>query len=476
MAIIKKYIPLIFFLLIFLPFSYAVSFTTEVTPIKDRIQIDEFAKFKLTIKNTLSQKDEYRIYTIDFPIWDVRTEPIVNPITLELEPKEEGSVELIADPLKVKDIGTDAVNVNVRSKVTDEVVTVNLKVTVTSTDRLVEGYIPTVLTSIDIPDAVDPRKEIPIKIVLNNQNVLDYPELLIRIDSNLIKDTITTKLGPKEEKTLELAKNIDALTKPQKDNIVIAIFKDGKSIINPVIKPIEVIAYSTQELVSEEKKFLRTKNSYRLVSNNNDYKNALKVETSLFESIFSSTSPKANIVRENGKRYFIWDAKLENNAMGVSVSRNFIPLFVVLMLLVAVVMIYYRLRSPLLITKEANSIVRSEGGISEMTIVLRIKNRSQSKTKGIEITDAIPALVSVGSDVPIGSLQPNKVLVHEKHGTTIVKWSIDNLDVSEERVLSYKIKSKLLILGSITLPVTKGVFWYNNKLFTCTSNILNVEN
>ena len=121
------------------------------------------------------------------------------------------------------------------------------------------------------------------------------------------------------------------------------------------------------------------------------------------------------------------------------------------------------LRSPLLIIKEASNIIKKDNGISEMTVILHIRNRGQNKIKDIELTDFIPALVSVGGDVPIGSLQPNKVLKHEKKGTTIVKWTIDTLDASEERVLSYRIKSKLSILGSFSLPVANAAFKSNNK-------------
>ena len=100
---------------------------------------DEFAAFQLDIKNNLDKKDEYRIYTLDFPTWDVRTEPIVNPITLELGPREEGSVELVVDPLKIRDIGTYQVNVNVRSKLTNKVVSVPMKVTILSTESLLSS-------------------------------------------------------------------------------------------------------------------------------------------------------------------------------------------------------------------------------------------------------------------------------------------------------------------------------------------------
>jgi len=459
----------------FISIVHAANFEVEVVPVNDRIVIDETATFQLNIKNNLANTDEYRIYTLDFPTWDVRTEPLVNPITLIVRSRSEGSIEIIVDPLKIRDIGTYAVNVNVRSKVTDDFVSVPLKVTILSTEPLIGGYVPTIVTGVDIPEKIDPREEIPIKISLNNQNILDYPDLTIKLESNLINDEIHTKLGPKEEKTLDLTANLDPLTEPQEDRLVVAIFKDDRSIINPIARQIEVIEYYEQELVSQEKKFLRTISHYNFVSNNKGYEGKFKVETTMLGSIFSSTNPKTDIVKENGKRYFVADIALENNIMQVTVTKNFIPLFVAIVLLIVLAISYYMLRSPLHITKEASSISRSEGGISEMTVILRLRNRGQNKIMEIEVTEFIPALVSVEKEVPIGSLEPAKVLRHEKKESTVIKWAVDHLDVSEERVLSYKIKSKLSILGSFSLPATKARFKYDDKVLTSMSNRLSVS-
>jgi len=52
---------------------------------------------------------------------------------------------------------------------------------------------------------------------------------------------------------------------------------------------------------------------------------------------------------------------------------------------------------------------------------------------------------------------------------------VDNLDASEERVLSYRIKSRLSILGSFSLPATKAAFKSNDKPMTSSSNGLSVS-
>ena len=256
---------------------------------------------------------------------------------------------------------------------------------------------------------------------------------------------------------------------------MVSVFKGDVSIINPIVRKVEIVEYGEQELVDEKKRLLTTKRYYEFVSNNPDFEGQIKVETSLLGSIFSSEKPNAKIITEDGKRFFVWDVALENNRMQVTVSKNFVPLFAVIVLLIVVIALYYSLRAPLSIRKEVVSSVKRHGGIVEMSVVLHIKNRGQGKINDVEIAETIPSIVSVGREVSIGSLQPSKILRHEKKGTTIVKWYIDHIDVSEERVLSYKIKSELSILGSFSLPAATAVFKYNRKTYTTVSNRLSVD-
>jgi len=476
MDFLKRFIALIVVFSVYISIANAASFEATIVPIEDRIVIDEFAKFRIDISNNLKEtKDEYRIYTLDFPIWDVRTEPILNPITLELGPGKEGSVEIVVDPLKIKDIGTYQVNVNVRSRATSDVISVPLKVTILSTSLLIGGYVPTVITGIDVPERIDPRNDIPIKISLNNQNIIDYPELTIKLESNLIKETISAKLGPKEDKLLSYTATLDPLTYPQEDKLVVALLFNNKSIINPIVRRINIIDYAEPELINEDKNFLISKSRYNFVSNKEGYEGIFKLETTLFDSIFSSTHPKSRIATENGKRYFVFDVKLENNSMEVTVTKNFIPLLAAIILVITAVIGYYALRSPLIMLKEVSNIIKSEGGVSAMTIVLHIRNRGQNKLNEIEVNDYVHGLVSIGGDVPIGALQPTKILKHEKKGTTMVRWVIDGLEPSEERVLAYRIKSKLSILGSFSLQGAKASFKSNGKFFTSSSNRASVS-
>src|SRR3972149_3802309 len=113
-------------LVLYASLANAELFDISVEPIKDKISIDELAKFKLTIKNNIKDADQYRIYSPDFPIWDVRTDPNANPITLDVQPGKDGSVDLVVDPLKIRDIGTYGVVINIRSEATNQLRSIQL--------------------------------------------------------------------------------------------------------------------------------------------------------------------------------------------------------------------------------------------------------------------------------------------------------------------------------------------------------------
>ena len=52
--------------------------------------------------------------------------------------------------------------------------------------------------------------------------------------------------------------------------------------------------------------------------------------------------------------------------------------------------------------------------------------------------------------------------VYNDGRATIVKWEIDKLEKGDERVLSYRMASRLAILGSVTLPGV-AVRFYSQK-------------
>ena len=83
--------------------------------------------------------------------------------------------------------------------------------------------------------------------------------------------------------------------------------------------------------------------------------------------------------------------------------------------------------------------------------------------------DNAPHIAHVEKELSIGSMQPNAILKHPKGGI-VIKWNVETLDAGEERVLSYKMKSRLAILGELSLPAASARCKVGNRVIITQSN------
>lgn len=470
-----KFLVLMAVFFLALNIAYAASFEVRVTSIKDKIIVDEIAEFDVAIRNNLDTDEEFTIKKAGYPFWDMYTKPLQNPITLKVPAQSTSSLKLFVDPLYITSVDTYTLDISVVLGRTGQEQKVPVTVGIKSTEPLIGGYIPTVLTSMSIsPEKIDPRGEFTIKIVLNNQNVLDYPNLTIKIESNLFKDEIHSPLGPKEDKTIEVKKKLDAATPPLKDRIVAAVFKDERMIVNPIVKEFEIVEYSTQEDIPKEQSFLKIMGGIKVESNNPDYRGLIKIETTALKNLFLTSSPRAKTVKEGAKQYLVWEVKLgKDRTMTVYTTQNYRPIVVAAVLIAAALAAYFIFRSPIVVRKSIANAVMSEGGVSEAKVVVRIKNRSSKQMTNIEVMDNLPHIAHVEKELSIGSMQPHAVLKHPKRGM-IIKWVIDTLEAGDERVLSYKMKSRLVVLGEFNLPSATARCKAGNKVIISNSNRVSV--
>jgi len=472
--LIKKTLLLVFMALLCLTLVSAVDFTIDAVPINNNINLDEKASFNFSIDNNLNTDENFRVYSLNYPDWDIQTEPLSNPIIVTVPAMSTKSIRLLVDPLHITNVGLYTITLNTKMTRTGQIMRVPVEIAIKSTGAMIGGYIPTVLVNIKMPNQINPREEIPITLILDNQNILNISEMAIRIESKNINKEMKSQIGPKEIKTIELKEKIDPLTKPQKDALIITLLINNRIISGPVVQPIEIIEYADAKEITVTKKFMKTERKFLFKTNNDAYEMPIKIETSFFKNFVTSTKPKSRVIKENGKRYFGLTPKLDsNNEMEIKVTENYRPLVFIILLILIAVFVYFTHRSPLVIRKITSSIHRKEGGISEIKLVLNVKNRSKDSLKDIDIIDTVPNITNVEKELFIGTLQPYKVLKHEKKGT-ILKWKIDDLGVGEERVIIYKIKSMLPILGSFSLEAAVAKYDYKNKGRIVHSNSLSI--
>jgi len=137
--------------------------------------------------------------------------------------------------------------------------------------------------------------------------------------------------------------------------------------------------------------------------------------------------------------------------MEVRVTENYRPIPIIIALVIISIVLYFLFRSPMVVSKSVSNVTMKEGAISEAKIVIKVKNRSAKKLENIEVMDNVSHIAHVEKEAAVGSIQPHAILTHPKKGV-IMKWKIESLEPGDERVLSYRMKSRLPILGEFNLP------------------------
>jgi len=462
-------------LVVFASFASAASFEVTKTPIKSVIDIDELAEYEITIHNYENKVREFRIRNLEWPNWDVYTLPLENPLIKNVGSNLSRTIKLYIDPMHVMDQGTKDVNIEVSVVGGVEKGIVPLRVTVSSVRP--QGYVPTVLANIKIPEEINPSEPVLIKMDLDNQNILSYDNLLISFKGNAIDADFETTLNSSEKKYEEMILNLDPKLIPQKDTVVITIYSDGTAISKPMTSKVEILQYSDILTESESSWSGLGRTKYVKFTNKGNIENEEfpEIKTSVFNSLFTSTSPKAKRYTKAGTTHFYWEETIfPYESLDVRVSENYIILIILIVLTILVVITYYKTKSPLRVLKSYADVKKKEGGIYELNVMLTLKNDSNDKMSEIKISDKVPHIVKLEQDITIGTLKPVKILTHEIKGTLVV-WKLEGLNPSEERVIKYSIKSMLPILGDLKLPSAKAKFHNKGKQWVTKSNGLIVS-
>jgi|GEM_PF-1706304 len=85
----------------------------------------------------------------------------------------------------------------------------------------------------------------------------------------------------------------------------------------------------------------------------------------------------------------------------------------------------------------------------EHTVHITIKNRSRKALQEVHVVDIVPDIVSV---VP-NSFSPSiKPIAKGKRGGTEIVWTFAKLEPREERILTYKIRPLVMLMGNVRLP------------------------
>ncbi len=452
-------IPLIVLLLV--PLALAAGFDISIEPITNRIFYDEAAEFNVTITNHQNGDDAYTISSPD-PQWI-----LVKPrITVDVPAQSSSSFTLIIDPKSTISLGPKVVIIRVRSvnypigEAQKSILEANLPVYVKSYDATGHEYVCSIAMNTSMPLSADPREIVPMDIYYRNRNARDNSGNMIKvmITSELFSKEYNISLGPLEEKTTQILAEIPPYTEPGTYKFTTALYC-GDDRAAEVERQLQVEGFSELKPEEMKKSFLFRNEFKRTIYNDGNAPNTftVKVESNWFRKLFTSTYPSAEYLREDGVSYFMWTEDVEpRSSIEVTRVENYRLIPIVIIILAVVTLLYFLLRSPLVLSKQAKVIGKEKEGISELKIRLFIRNRSSQQITGIEVIDRVAGLVEIEKKKQLGTIAPTKIVKRKK--MTYAHWNIESIDPFEERIITYTVKSQLKLAGDIFLPSMTATF------------------
>ena len=180
-------------------------------------------------------------------------------------------------------------------------------------------------------------------------------------------------------------------------------------------------------------------------------KQEVKIPMSFWSSLFTKSSG-SEYKTIDGSKYLVWKISLTpNETTSVNFVVNYRLLFYLLLVIFIFGSFYWYVQTPIVAKKSAMTTKSDEeGALSEIKVTLEVYNKSGKPLKGVKIIDLVPGIANVEKSLELGTLKPQEVR-HVKQGTKVI-WSLAEIDSHEHRLITYKVKAKLNIVGTFSLP------------------------
>ncbi|MBU0459754.1 MAG: hypothetical protein KKH52_02890 [Nanoarchaeota archaeon] len=443
-----RWIVFLIVLLVLLAGTAVAETQISVATLKNDITPLEEASFNLEITNQAEVTQRYSIYSLQSgQDWNVDPSPLQDRV-FSLAAGQSKIVKIVARPLQELTPKIYYVHVTVETDLGERYEQA-LKIYLASQGPV--DYLPAFLVEIDMDEKITPKEPLAVKLFLENRNPLNLTNLKLEIQSDIpeFNKEAIIDLPPMERKTVEFSIVPNEFQQP-KDYTLFFVFSRYGEVVKVVDQKIEILSllppFSTE--MSKDSYFLK---HYRqvVVMNEGNVKNTqkAKVPTNFFEALFTT---KARTEKIEGQRYFVWELELapgETETFGFITNYRWLIYILVIVLLFAG--FYYYVQSPVSVNKEAIA-TRAGETLSEVKVTLEVRNRSRKPLKEVEITDYVPSIANVQQGLELGTLKPQEIRSGRKR--TKVVWGLAELDVHEHRLVTYKIKTKLNVVGTLSLP------------------------
>ncbi|MBW2967759.1 hypothetical protein KY362_04690 [Candidatus Woesearchaeota archaeon] len=436
-----------------------------VDPVKNQITDLQkgYGEFKISVENKGDVAETFKLMYLEPPTWFAQVLPGPSANTIRLAPGETGQFHVLVKPNKLEpgSIGLRALIQAVDAKIIyDDAV---LRVNVVAQEVPEVPPDPDFEVEVSVPAQMDPHGTYNVLVHITNKNSRVLEDVSIKLNSNLLTEETTATVSGDETKTVSFAVLMMDNDKPQKDQLQVKVTYEDETYYD-ASHNFEVVEYLPpfQTDISVEKKWLKQVRTLKVTNTGNTQKtDSLRLQTSLKEKFFSRSEPKYEFLKEEGRYYFTWPVTLEaEESTEIILTTSYRWLLLVALAIIALLVYKIAMANPLIVKKKIKTMNKAQGAISDMTVVLYLKNRGKETITNLRVVERVSRMVQLKSDSFAGSMHPVKMHPHDREGT-LLEYRFSELTPGDTRIITYKVHSKLHIFGTITIKPT--VVEFTNK-------------
>ena len=430
------------------------TFFVKPEPVNDKIldSKEDYADFYVVIENKGPEDDTFKLLYFEDPKWSYQVLPSPIDKTITVPAGGQGKIHILVKG-NVPD-GLYSVKVSVQSLTTKNVIDNVLRIQVGESAGLPA---PNFDVDVSVPAQMDPTGTYNIIVNIKNKNVRLLEDVNIKLSSNIITEDTNVTVEPGETKGVSFAVLLMEAVKPQEDQLHVTVTYQGEEFYS-ADHNFEVVEYLPpfKTDVKVEKRFLRQDRIITITNEGNVKKSdTVRIETSLKERFFSWSKPKFQSMKEEGKYFFTWSVSLEageSAEMKLTTSYRILLLFA----LIIIALLAYKavMANPLIVRKKIKSVHKEHGGaISDLSVVLYLKNRSKEPITNLRVVERVTRMVHLKKDSFEGSMHPVKMHEHAREGT-LLEYRFGELAAGDTRIIKYKVYARLHIFGTLLIKPT----------------------
>ena len=459
---LKKLLLVLSLILIFSSLITAANILVTTSKIEGSVEPGSEAVHIIKIKNRDIRDNTFQLKSETFaiaPFSDIVENIIFEPSSAVLIPSNQER------EVKVKIKFLDSVKPD-RNYITKILIKALTDPGIKEETSLTTYIIPSVeLIEIDaiLPGEIIPGEKSEILVNLTNKGASNLENLEIFYSSSIFNLEDETSLAPFENKLLKFNLEIDPLTAKDEYSLTIRLFKDDK------IKGSKNFEFSVGQNPDLRERELITKgflsSTIEIVRENEgnvEIERTVSYPISLLATWFTKTNPPTEIIVDETGRRYEWNFNIPPGSIyRIEIQTDYKWLFFsIVAILLFIIAVFYLKQKNIFLKKEIFKIGETKTGVSELKILLHIRNKTYKEIYNVKVIDLLPRFFNLEQD--FGTLKPTKMQESMTGGFRLI-WQIEKLEPGEERVISYKVNSKLPLVGRNMLPAALVQYFGRGK-------------